>query len=909
MSKNLKLQFEALDPDNNPSYKRLRKQTFVYVSKEDFPTDKYPTLNNLDCKIKIDGKVHKLGVILSENVKRGKIVGSYKLIERLCGLKDPKEILVEKTHDVEVFYSPLNLKDMKFKELDLSKEEYKKYGDDINCLYVSGKDVCKKVFDNPDNLYAIFKVDNVESKVKVKISNYVSSGEVRGSIVLAESICGSKYNIEKNFFDKKHNIKIRDFDSSKVLKIDSIEVTISLDLDNYKHGTMFNVIENNKDKNDIKNNVETDDYNKKKLVDFNLIALDPTEINKKVLNALKCKPVENGTRFIITISNTVFSNIPDKELNLDCEVIYGSVTKNAQLMTVDDKTIIDSRLGKGVISAIFELEKSNKLQNLKPLINQIKYDWSDFGVGGLNKQINMLISRLFVNHMLSNAERKKYNVQPVKGMLLYGPPGNGKTLLFKSIAKVLGNALRNSKSKRKVIIKTVNGPELESKWLGGSAENVRNLFKSIKDDYNKNGDNSNYYLILFDEVDSLFQKREGKKHIGAINQLLAELDGTKTPPNFTIAIATNLKKLLDDALLRPGRIDLIIPFTKPDLNARKSILSVYVNSTKNMFADDIDLNEIAYMTKGFSGAEIKSLIDKARSNAIMNNFSKDEKTNTIFRKGNLDLVKIKKSDIDKALSEVSEQHNSENLKFSVLAKRPFAWYDKKMVKFFDKVKNNIKALNKTKLFRFGVFGEESSGKTALAVAMANKLQKQGYDITMISAADYSLKSDELTFSSIQAKFDEAINNGKSVVLIDDIEKLIETRSHPRKLINYLSDRMKGKTTIPKGKELVIIATGDPEKYAKYFHKSCLRSMKFDVGMISKVEHLEKIFKAYGYIVKNKLFNSIVSPKSVDEWVDLASTFLEGKDTKELDFNQFVKSLEKDFVPEKKKNTITDRLYM
>jgi proteasome regulatory subunit len=222
-------------------------------------------------------------------------------------------------------------------------------------------------------------------------------------------------------------------------------------------------------------------------------------------------------------------------------------------------------------------------------------------IGGLSRQIQEL--REVIELPLKNPELfKELGIQPPKGVLLYGPPGTGKTMLAKAVA-----------AESNATFIHVVASEFAQKFVGEGARIVREVFELAR----KKAPS----IIFIDEIDAIGAKRvdlgtSGEREIQrTLMQLLAELDGFHPLDNVKIIAATNRVDILDPALLRPGRFDRLVEIPLPDVGARKEIFSIYIRKMK-VRLEDFDLERIARMTEGFSGADIRNMCTEAGYIAI-----------------------------------------------------------------------------------------------------------------------------------------------------------------------------------------------------------------------------------------------------------------------------------------------------
>ncbi|MCW3996757.1 MAG: CDC48 family AAA ATPase [Candidatus Bathyarchaeota archaeon] len=217
---------------------------------------------------------------------------------------------------------------------------------------------------------------------------------------------------------------------------------------------------------------------------------------------------------------------------------------------------------------------------------------------------------------LKNPEMfSRLGIRPPKGILLYGPPGCGKTLLARAVA---------TESDANFI--SIKGPEVFSKWVGESEKAIREVFRKAR--------MAAPAIIFLDEIDSLTPRRGmGMSDSGVservISQLLTEMDGIVALQDIVVIAATNRPDMVDSAVLRPGRFDRLIYVPEPDEKSRLQIFKIY---TKGMpLGKDVDLNQLALMTKYYSGADIESLCREAAMHALRRDVNSREVTMKDFQ--------------------------------------------------------------------------------------------------------------------------------------------------------------------------------------------------------------------------------------------------------------------------------------
>jgi AAA family ATPase, CDC48 subfamily len=420
-------------------------------------------------------------------------------------------------------------------------------------------------------------------------------------------------------------------------------------------------------------------------------------------------------------------------------------------------------------------------------------------IGGLHEVIAKI--RELVELPLRHPELfQRLGIEPPKGILLYGPPGTGKTLLAKAVA-----------NESDAYFIAINGPEIMSKFYGESEQRLREIFEEAK----KNAP----AIIFIDEIDAIAPKRDeviGEVERRVVAQLLALMDGLEARGQVIVIGATNRPNALDPALRRPGRFDREIEVPMPDKQGRLEILQIH---TRHMpLSDDVNLEELAEMTKGYTGADLAALAREAAMHALRRYLPEIDIEQERIPAEVLEKMVVTKADFLAAFKEITPS----GLREIEVEVPEVHWDDigglenvkqelREVVEWPLRYPNTFKRLGIEPPRGILLFGPPGTGKTLLAKAVATE---SGANFIAIRGPELLSKWVGESEKAVREVFRRARQYAPAVVFFDEIEAIASLRGSDvetdvtERVVSQLLTEIDGITGLEN--VVVIAATNRPD---------------------------------------------------------------------------------------------------
>ena len=435
-------------------------------------------------------------------------------------------------------------------------------------------------------------------------------------------------------------------------------------------------------------------------------------------------------------------------------------------------------------------------------------------VGGIGQQL--LKVREMIELPLKHPELfRRLGIDPPKGVLLHGPPGTGKTMIAKAVATEVN-----------AHFKSINGPEIISKYYGESEKQLREIF----DEASENAP----AIIFIDEIDSICPKREevsGEVERRVVAQMLTLMDGMQGRDNVVVIGATNRRDALDPALRRPGRFDREIEIGVPDREGRNEIMDVHIRGMP--ISEDFDVSWILDNTYGFVGADLAALVRESAMLALRRYLPEMDLEEETIPPEVLEKMEVRMDDFKGAIKDIEPSALRE-----IYVEIPKVTWEE--VGGLEEVKDRLKEsvewpLTKPEQFKhFGIkpprgivlFGAPGTGKTLLAKAVANEAQA---NFISIKGPEMISKWVGESERAIREIFKKAKQSAPAIIFLDEFESIASMRSGSssegsdvsNRVVNQLLASMDGVDSLDG--VIVIAATNRPEM----IDPALLRSGRFE----------------------------------------------------------------------------------
>ncbi|EFA10100.1 vesicle-fusing ATPase 1 [Tribolium castaneum] len=569
----------------------------------------------------------------------------------------------------------------------------------------------------------------------------------------------------------------------------------------------------------INDDIEVNPYKEEDYITS--IVLEADYMQKKTTSQEQYDTDEMAKEFIYSFPNQMFTVGQQLAFLFKDKKILSLLVKDIEVVNINtlkqggEAKPKKGKLGKLTPNTVIQFEKAEtsalnlvgkaKGKIVRQSIINPDWDFQKMGIGGLGKEFNAIFRRAFASRVFPPEIVEQLGCKHVKGILLYGPPGTGKTLMARQIGKML-----NAREP-----KIVNGPQILDKYVGESEANIRRLFAEAEEEEKRAGPNSGLHIIIFDEIDAICKQRGSVAgntgvHDTVVNQLLSKIDGVEQLNNILVIGMTNRRDMIDEALLRPGRLEVQVEISLPNEDGRFEILNIHTSRMRQYkkISSDVDTRELATLTKNFSGAELEGLVRAAQSTAMNRLIKASNKVEVdpeaisklLVTRG--DFLNALENDIKPAFGtalEILEQF---------LARGITVWGSpvSSILEDGRLFIQQAKATDTSGLVSVLIEGPPNAGKTALAAQLA---KESDFPFVKVCSPEEMVGYTETAKClHIRKVFDDAYRSTLSCILVDNIERLLDYGPIGPRYSNLTLQALLVllKKQPPPGKKLLILCT-------------------------------------------------------------------------------------------------------